>query len=213
MATLLQLINEALRRTGQTEVSTLLNAQTPAIQARDFLNDTYVEMLTRLRVRRLIKSGTLSTSPGIRTYALAADTDIDHLLDGSLTDAETRHPLQEQNPANTHALQGIGSGRPTHFYRTGQQIHLSPTPDNSYTLHYQYLITPSALTQDSDTTQLPEAWEKTLILGTQARLEKFLGESGTETYILYRDALAQLRSKAPINPVQRMRGAYRGYPG
>ena len=45
MSTLLQLVNEVLRRTGQVEISSLTGAQTPAIQTRDFLNETYFEML------------------------------------------------------------------------------------------------------------------------------------------------------------------------
>ena len=66
MSTLLQLVNQVLRRTGQIELSTLVNAQTPAVQARDFLNDVYTEILQRLNSRRMLRSGSFTSSNGVR---------------------------------------------------------------------------------------------------------------------------------------------------
>jgi hypothetical protein len=90
------------------------------------------------------------------------------------------------------------------------QIHLYPVPDGVYTFVYNYLVIPKNLTSDSATTALPESWEKVLILGTQSRLEKFLGENGSENYLLYRDGLTQLKSLSPLKPAYRMKGYYRG---
>jgi hypothetical protein len=209
MSTLLQLVNEILRRSGQIEVSTLSNAQTPATQTRDFLNETYFEMLQRLKVYRLQKQGSITTVNGTASYALAADAELDSLLADSVYDANAQYVLQQVD--YTYPVShGTASGKPECFYRMGNLLYLYPTPNGAYTIQYQYLMKPIALSADADTTQLPVSWEKVLVLGTQARLEKFLGEPAEETYLLYRDGLDQLKSRAPLKPHYRMKGFYRG---
>lgn len=210
MSTLLQLVNEVLRRTGQQEVSTLVNATTPALQTIDFLNETYFEMLQRLKVKRLCKSGSFTTSPGIAAYTLATDGDIDTLLPDSIREESTQNTLKEVT--YTYPLENgeDQTGKPHCFYRMASQIHLYPVPNGVYIFLYNYLITPQNLTGDSATTALPESWEKVLILGTQSRLEKFLGENGSENYLLYRDGLTQLKSLSLLKPAYRMKGYYRG---
>jgi hypothetical protein len=210
MSTLLQLINEVLRRTGQVEVSTLSGAQTPTLQARDFLNETYVEMLQRLNVYRLQKQGTFNTSNGTASYTLATDAELDSLLTDSLLEAGAQQRLKEVDYTYPISHGTTATGKPEAFYRLGNLLYLYPIPNGTYTIQYQYQVKPGALSADADTTQLPTEWEKVLILGTQARLEKFLGESGDETYLLYRDGLDQLKSRAPLKPHYRMKGFYRG---
>jgi len=210
MSALLQLINEVLRRTGQQEVTTLSNATTPTVQAIDFLNETYFEMLQRLKVQALTKAGSITTSAGVVAYTPAADHDPDGLLPDSLQAENSQQRLREV--AYTYPLEhGENvSGPPAYFYRSSGQIHLYPIPDGVYTIRYQYRIKPQILSGDSDVTALPESWEKVLVLGTQARLEKFLGEDGNDNYLLYRDGLLQLKSMAPLKPAYRMKGFYRG---
>lgn len=210
MSTLLQLVNEVLRRTGQQEVNTLINAAIPALQAIDFLNETYFEMLQRLKVKRLCKSGSFTTSNELAAYTLATDGDIDTLLPDSIREESTQSILKEVPYTYPLANGEDQPGKPQCFYRMTHQIHLYPIPDGVYTFLYNYLITPQNLSGDSTTTALPESWEKVLILGTQSRLEKFLGENGSETYLLYRDGLTQLKSLSPLKPAYRMKGYYRG---
>ncbi|WP_373531905.1 hypothetical protein [Vampirovibrio sp.] len=210
MSTLLQLVNEVLRRTGQQEATTLLNAQTPIIQTVDFLNDTYFEMLQRLKVRRLTQSNSLMTVAGQATYTLDANVDLDALLPDSVRDASNATPLPEISSTYAIELGENASGKPQYFYRNGSQLHLYPVPDGVYTIDYQAQIKPQTLSQNSDITALPVSWEKVLIMGAQARLEKFLGEPASETYLLYRDGLLQLKSLAPRKPGYRMKGFYRG---
>lgn len=211
MATLLQLVNEVLRRTGQMEVSTLTGAQTPATQTRDFLNETYFEMLQRLKVQRLMKSGSFPTINGTASYTLAADGEADSLIADSVIETASQQRLTEVDYTYPLSHGTMASGKPEAFYRSGNQITLYPAPNAVYTLQYRYLVKPAALTNDLDTTQLPPEWEKVLILGTQARLEKFLGENGSDNYLLYRDGLSQLKSRSPLKSHYRMRGFYRGY--
>ncbi|HEY9685477.1 MAG TPA: hypothetical protein V6C52_00730 [Coleofasciculaceae cyanobacterium] len=211
MSTLLQLVNEVLRRTGQVEVTTLVNAQTPVVQTRDFLNETYFEMLQRLKTERLQKTGTLSTVNGTASYALASDAEINSLIPDSVLDIASQQLLREVDYTYPLTHGPTVTGRPECFYRTGSLLYLYPVPNAVFSVQYQYLIKPITLSADADTTQLPVEWEKVLILGTQARLENFLGEGGSDTYLLYRDGLAQLKSRAPLKPYRRMRGFYRGY--
>lgn len=210
MSSLLQIVNEVLRRTGQQEVSTLVNAQTPALQAVDFLNETYTDMLQRLKAQQLMRTGNFSTSDGISQYNLATDADINSLISDSVL--ETTIPLRLNEVDYTFPLDHdpTATGRPSRFYHSGSQIHLYPIPDGVYTIQYQYFVKPMLLSDDSDTTELPVEWEKVLINGTQARLEKFLGEEAEETYFLYREGLEQLKSRSQTKPYYRMKGFYRG---
>lgn len=210
MSTLLQLVNEVLRRTGQVEATTLVDAQTPITQTRDFLNETYVEMLQRLNSQRFIRQDSLNTVNGTANYAIAADADINSLLADSVVETTSKKILQEVDYSYPLSRPNTVNDRPTCFYRSGSQLYLFPTPNAVYTIQYQYLVKPATLSNDSDTTQLPVEWEKVLVLGTQARLENFLGESGEETYLLYRDGLSQLKSRAKLKPHSRMKGFYRG---
>lgn len=211
MSTLLQLVNEVLRRTGQVEATTLADAQTPVVQTRDFLNETYVEMLQRLKVERLLKAGTLTTANGTAGYGLALDAEINSLVEDSVMESVSQSLLQEVDYTYPLNHGPTVSGQPEYFYRSGSQLYFYPVPNAAFTIQYQYLVKPSTLSEDSHTTQLPVEWEKILILGTQARLENFLGEGGENTYMLYRDGLSQLKSRAPMKPYYRMKGFYRGY--
>jgi len=210
MSSLLQLVNEVLRRTGQTETDTLVNAATPVAQAVDFLNETYIDMLHRLKAQQLMRQGSLTTSNGTAQYNLEADAEINSLISDSVTETTSKINLCEVDYTFSLSHDPAATGRPTHFYRSGSQIHLCPIPDAAYTIQYQYLLKPAALSDDADTTELPVEWEKVLITGAQARLEKFLGEEAEETYFLYRDGLDQLKSRSPLKPHYRMKGFYRG---
>ena len=52
---------------------TLAGAETPAVQTVDFINEVYTEMLQRLKVNRLQRTGSLNTVDGTAAYSLAAE--------------------------------------------------------------------------------------------------------------------------------------------
>lgn len=210
MSTLLQLVNEVLRRTGQTQASTLANATTPIIQTVDFLNETYTELLQRLQVSRLQQSATLNTIAGTAAYTLTSACEIQDLIADSVQETVSKSPLTEVDYTFPSKHGETASGQPRYFYRKGSQLYLYPTPDAVYTIRYDYQRSPQVLSADADTTALPLSWEKVLIMGTQARLEKFLGEGGSDTFLLYRDGLNQLKSLSPRKPGHRMKGFYKG---
>lgn len=211
MSTALALINEVLRRAGQIETSTLVDAQTPVAQTLSFLNETYFEMLQCLQVQQLLKTTTLNTVSGMIAYNVAADTEINSVISDSVVDLDTQQLLPEVDYSYPIHNGLTATGRPTVFYRFGKQLCLYPTPNAIYHLSYHYCLKPSNLQSDDDVTALPEDWEKVLILGAQSRLEKFLGESGTENYLLYRDALDRFKSRSPMKPFYRMKGFFKGY--
>lgn len=212
MSTLLQLVNEVLRRTGQVEVSTLSNAQTPATQTRDFINDTCFEMAQKLKTQRFLKQGTITTANGTSAYNLASDAEINSLLGDSVLESGSEQPLRETDYTYPLTHGRDATGQPTCYYRAGNQLVLYPTPDAAYTVQYSYLIKPADLLDDDDTSPLPPEWEKVLILGAQARLEKFLGEpdAAEQSYMLYLDSMGQLRKRGSLKPGARIRGSYRG---
>lgn len=210
-STVLSLINEVLRRTGQVEVSTLSNAGNPAAQALDFANEIYTEMLFKLKVNRLQKSATLNTSNGTAGYSVAADADVNGLVSDSLVESASQTRLKHVDYRYPIEHGGNNTGQPDSFYVQGDKVYLYPVPDGTYTIEYQYYVKPESLSSDTQTTELPDEWEKVLLLGTQARLEQFLGESNAEgSYYLYREALVQLRARSRNMPRPRMQGPYRG---
>ncbi|MDH4379094.1 MAG: hypothetical protein QE263_04220 [Vampirovibrionales bacterium] len=213
MTTLLQIVNQVLRRNGQQEVATLSNATTPARQTVDFINHVVADLVFTLDANRLIQSTSFSTVNGTRAYSLSpTDANIGNLLGDSvyingqpLLEVDYTHPLANDPSAAT--------GTPRRFYRQGNQLHLLPTPNAVLVVNYRYRTLPVALVNDADVLALPSDWEPVIILGALALLEKFLGDDGFgTTYTLYRDGVSQLRKASNIKPFPRMRGAYRGYP-
>lgn len=211
MSNLLQLVNEVLRRSGQQEVNTLLNAPTPALQTIDFLNETYFEMLQRLKVKRLCLSASITTTPDTAAYNIAPSNDIDRVLADSVRDISHKKTLKEVAYTYPQARNENETGQPQFFYRMDNQIYFYPVPNGNYTIQYRYLVTPHKLATDEESPAIPEHWEQVLVLGTQSRLEKFLGEGGSENYLLYRDGLTQIKSLSPLKPHYRMKGFYRGF--
>lgn len=210
MSTLLQLVNEVLRRVGQMETTSLSNAQTPIVQTVDFLNETYFEMLQRLKAQRLLKKATFNTANATAGYALASDAEINSLVADSVIETGASKRLSEVDYSYPLSQGLTATSKPNHFYRSGDLLYLYPIPNGIYTIQYHYQIKPVALSANNDTPQMPVEWEKVLILGVQARLEKFLGESDGDTYLLYRDGLSQLKSRSARKPHHRMKGFYRG---
>ncbi len=214
MSTLLQLVNEVLRRTGQTEVSTLLSAETPVKQTVDFLNEAYQDMLFRLRVNRLQQKMTLSTVIDQDSYVLPSTVDINHLLGDSLFIEGDTEALQQVDYTYPEKHGADIKGKPLGFFVRGDELVLYPTPDAVYKVTYESIKVPLKLSLDGDVTELPAEWEVVLVLGTQTRLERFLGEpSADETFFLYREGLMRLVARGMTKTYYRMKGNYQGWQG
>ncbi len=211
MSTLLNLVNEVLRKSGQREVTTLVNAETPTVQTIDFLNQIYFELLQVLKVKRLIKTSTFNTVNGTSNYALSVDTDVDSLLSDSILETQEQRILSCVD--YTYPLKhGINAtGKPDKYYIQDDELYLYPTPNNIYPIQYKYLVKASKLSSDSSTTELPEEWEHVMTQGALSLLDKFLGEPGyRDSYQLYREGILQLKARSLLKNNFRMKGYYQG---
>lgn len=217
--TFLQLVNRILEQTGQRLITTVANAETPAAQVKTLINQVLLDVMTQTQSARLVQSATAAITADTATVTLAADCPPDNLLPDSLVLASSKTILMELDATHPRIAQmqlDDLSGTPCWFIRqSNNQSHtitLLPSPDNNDTLHYQYRQQPSPLTNDSDTLPIPEEWIPIVAMGTQALLEKFLGEDGYPvTYQLYRDQLTRLKASLPIRKHPRMQGPYKGY--
>ncbi|MBK8191070.1 MAG: hypothetical protein IPK79_11550 [Vampirovibrionales bacterium] len=211
MSTTLELVNEILRRAGQQPVTTLVGAETPAVQTLACLNQIYFEMLQLLKTHRLLKKTMFSTQAGIQSYAMPADASITSLAGDSVMNIADSSVLNEVDYGYPLRYGVNITGRPQYFWRQDDRIYFYPIPDAAYSIQYHYLISPQKLITDIQLLSLPPEYEPVLVQGALSLLEKFLGESGyQESYVVYRDGLAQLRARSPLKPFYRIRGYYRG---
>ncbi|MEM0952184.1 MAG: hypothetical protein AAGI66_08605 [Cyanobacteria bacterium P01_H01_bin.74] len=218
--TFLALINRILARTGQTEVVTLANVATPAKQAIIFLNETRKEILDAVPNNQWLKKGTLNLISGQPDYTLPAETNFNLIQKYAVTINNTA--LQYISPTGTFSqgekrpaidLDDQTPGQPRYYYSLADNQTLSvwPVPDKTETLRFYYRIAASPLINDSDLSQFSEHWETVLVLGTQARLERFLGEPYADTYALYREGITRLKRQIRYGIGHRMQGPCLGY--
>ncbi len=211
MSTLLNLVNEVLRKSGQRQVATLVDPETPAAQSIDFVNQIYFEMLQVLKVKRLVKTASLNTVSGTVNYTLASDVDIDAILPDSVMETQEQQILDWVNYTYPLTHDVNATGKPDKYYIQGNSLYFYPVPDSVYSIQYQYRVKASQLSGDSAVTELPEEWERILVQGALSLLEKFLGEPDyRESYQLYREGILQLRSRSLLKNDFRMKGYYRG---
>ena len=217
MATLLTLLNRVLTRTGQSTVTTLAALGSPATQALEALNDTYAELLQTLPIHSLVRQGSVGLVANIGGYDLAPTVRLEALLPDSLRLAGETAPLTELPLADTTAYDTATTGKPTHFWKLNGQLRVWPTPDANYTLNYLHTLRPIPLgstppVAGDDSLEVPFApdWERVLLLGAQALLERFLGGGQVNnTFALYQNAVGQLKARAKHKHRVAMRSAYR----
>ncbi len=213
--TFLQLVNRILQQTGQRQVTTLANADTPITQTMTLINHVLLNVMHSVDSSRLLKSATVSITSGNASVSLASDASTDTLIGHSLMLDSNQQRLLEINATHPRVTQANISGltgNPTWFIRQGDTLTLLPTPDANDTLHYQYHQLPAELTDDADTLPIPEPWVPTIAIGAQALLEKFLGEKDYPvTYQLYQEHVARLKTHTPTHRQPRMQGPYNGY--
>lgn len=209
MSTLLKLVNDVLRKAGQQEAATVVQAAAPVKQTVDFINQTRMDMFHTLETHRLIDSHILSIDQGQASYTLSGEISISSILPDSLYAEGQGTPLREVDYRHGVFRDNISVGQPRYFFRQGETITLRPVPDKNTTLQLQYLKVPASLNQDQDEIDLPVNWEPTLVLGALAMLEKFLGDNNyVQTYALYREHWTQLRAKSSKSIRPQMQSPY-----
>jgi hypothetical protein len=213
MSNFLEIVNQILRRTGQETITTLVSAQSPVVQAMDFVNEAYFEILEAAECQFLQTKATFNTINGTALYTLAADADVMFLLKDRIRETTAGGYLPEMDPAMMASAYLADTGKPVRFWVEGTQLRLHPVPNAVYTIEYYYLKRPAKLAADADNSLIPYAWERLLVRGAQSLLERFLGEveSSRQTFVLYQDGLALLRAKGQVKPFHALKGFYMGY--
>lgn len=211
MTTLLEMTNRVLQQVGQQTVTTVVNADTPVVQTVMAINHIVETMHLSLNSYQIVQSATMQTVADTPTVTPAVE--VTRVLPDSLNinDAE----LVETTSTSTVArhLDEL-TGQPTHFYRQGENLYLLPVPDAVFTIHYQYRTVPAAVSDDGDVIDIPDSWETAVQFGSQALLEKFLGEDNFAlTYQLYQQRVDMLKAQSLRQPGSRFHGPSAGYHG
>ena len=197
MSSFLALTNDILRRSGQQTVSTLASAQSPVLQAMDFINDCYLDIVQSVTSTWLETTGTLSTVASTATYTLASDADVAFLRTAKIMDTTQKRRLSLINPDELTYGDLIAVGAPQGFWCEGQQLRVYPIPNGIYSLSYGYWKRPVKLVADADVPLIPAAWERLLIRGALAHFYRYMGDaSGSEFHwVMYQEGLSLLRTR------------------
>lgn len=212
MATVLSLINQVLLRTGQATITTVATASAPAAQALEFLNIILLDLYRVLNPMWLYESGTITTTTGQSSYSLPSAIELDNLLDYTLCEETNKVPLRQVPASHVSKLKSSTTGKPGFFWMQSGKVSVWPTPDADYTLNFLYKPKPATLTSDTQHLDLPQQWQEVLVTGTQAYLERFLGEPNAgDSFALYQQQLASLKRQNSRQKGQRIRSATRLY--
>ena len=119
---------------------------------------------------------------------------------GSIVDSTRRHRLKPL-PIQRYDERQHTSGEPR-FYTVGedQAMLLDPTPNNTNTVRLRVWREAASLTNDTDTTVLPEYWDEVLLTGSQALTEFKLNyrDRANETFQLYNNFINNASDKSVL---------------
>jgi hypothetical protein len=211
MTTLLEMTNRVLQQVGQQTVTTVANADTPVVQTVMAINHIVETMHLSLNSYQIVQSATMQTAADTPTVTPAVE--VTRVLPDSLNINDADLVETTSTSMVARHLDEL-TGQPTHFYRLGDNLYLLPVPDAVFTIHYQYRTVPPTVSGDDDVIDTPEGWQTAVQLGSQALLEKFLGEDNFAlTYQLYQQRVDMLKAQSLRQPGQRFQGPSAGYHG
>lgn len=149
--------------TGQTELRASLGNPVDAGAAalanlKTCLNDALIEIYDKFRHLRAEQVQTVTTVASTATYALSAGTVAVLFVWDNTAGATGRRLAKMSEDALPSTVPEV-TGRPTHYYRSGTNILLYPTPDAVYTLSLITKVGPTALSADADPMPLPDSWK------------------------------------------------------
>jgi hypothetical protein len=202
MATILELMNQVLRRAGQSALTSLRNLSTPAKQSLDFLAQIYTELIQTIPVPQLYQSQVVllaANEDTVDLLALGTTPDLVALQQVYLitNNGLTKTPLLYM-PDTFNSLQQVACNQPTGFYFESTNLKLLGTPTKATTLHITYIPSPERFYEadDAATVFFPLGWERVLVLGTLAYLQQFLGEANANgSFLQYMNAKFQLKAQ------------------
>jgi hypothetical protein len=201
MVSVLDLLNQVLRRAGQSALTNLTSLSTPAKQSLDFLAQIYSELLQTVPVPQLHQTQVVLLAENEDTIDLtnlgtSSDLVILHRVLLISPNGLNQTPLlylPDPLPPQTNFV----SNQPTHFSFQHNQLVLLPTPTQATTLSITYIPSPESFYNTNGTLVFPQGWERVLVLGTLAYLQQFLGESNANnSFLQYMNAKLQLKAHA-----------------
>ena len=212
MATVLSLINQVLLRTGQATFTTVANVVAPASQTLEYLNSVLSDLYLFLNASWLYQSSYINTESDKNSYGLPVDVEFNRLLDYTITPFGETVSLSQVPTHHSKKLNVLTKGKPGFFWMQDHKLYLWPTPDTAYKLEFLYKPKAPDLLVDNQQLNLPQAWLEALLLGTQAYLERFLGESNaSDTFALYQRQIATLRASNQKQQKKRIKAPYQAY--
>ena len=227
MATVLDVVNQVLRRAGQAPMPTanpatvLANPTTPLRQTLDFLNHIYSELLHALPLPTLLQQSTLVVAANTNTVVLSTLGTSGDLLQRQRAyvvpaNNQPKQPLRYTSPQQLERMAPCTSPTPSLFTLQGDVMVLYPTPSAAVTLQLSFLNLPPLFASGSQLIPFPAGWEHVLVLGTLAYLQQFLGDpQATLTQAQYQNAKQALRHSQQLYPLgqRRLQGPMLGWKG
>lgn len=145
-------------------------------QLRDWINESYLDLVASLRLAELQGSLTLSLVSGQALYLLPAG--VDTILGLAVVDSslpEGGVPLSKTDQSAYREWENA-SGRPRRFFRLGQMLVVYPTPDKAYTAALDFRIGVTELSLDTHVPILAKHWHEVLGWGARVKALLSLGE-------------------------------------
>lgn len=159
----------------RTEVlNKLENSDFDSTTVNSFINQTHRQILNKHRFPFMEDtfSGTLTSGQYIYDLPTGAQELITFRItapDANAIDLTDRFmPFREYDDKHPDPTQD-NSGQPESWTMISNKFYIYPTPDQVYTLDTRFIKTPTALTSDSDVSDVPEEFQELLVLGAAAR--------------------------------------------
>jgi len=148
-----------------------------------FINQSYLEIASRIRFDQLSTSTTITTSSGTATYELSVSNVLTFtdLVDD--TNNLKMYPMAEWQ-YHKFTQGGTTSGTPIYWFVDGvgsnnrYQLTMYPTPAGTYTINVYYTQSPDELVTSPAATSavIPEPWDDSIIHRAVSRGWRMLGD-------------------------------------
>jgi len=156
-----------------------------------WVNNCQIELLSAFQFFQNEKKVTTTMVVDQAEYQLPTDC----LAIYDLRDNTIKRKIRRTHYRKIDNIDYTVSGDPTHYIRFGGYMQLVPVPDSANTLMLRYCVTPTAMSESSDTPTVPVPWHEALLLGAETRGWKALGEY-KRAAIVKNEYISLVRSRA-----------------
>ncbi len=194
--TYLELTNRVLRRLNKADLTTISVATGLGLIVSNMINEVQNELYTQENWYTLYTTDTFTTVADTKEYAIPAN--LGKLVD--LVDTTNENVLVETNlrQIDYDDPDASDTSNPLYFAIAGGNWRLHPTPAGAYTIRERYWAQPTALSADTDTSDLPLEVENCIILKTWIGMLVYLN-SFEKADRIYQDYSRQLSDAIRAN--------------